>query len=250
MDGGLELRIRNGAVGAAQRVAPWRSDIAWWIVGLQGVVAIALGLLLLFNQGAGVPLLWLVGLLLLLLATVQAWSAMRLDLPQVVLGWRGLRAGVGLMTGALVMLGMVTDSASVPVVLAVLALGLVLAGLLGVAEWWLGRAEMRWRWPTLVGPLASIAFGATMLLSRLQAAPLFLQAIAGVSLVLGVLLVVRAALLLREDRLLRSRGVQPTVSSASTPIPQSGAGSSAPAVTLRSAGSGRHDGGGASTARD
>src|SRR5262245_15063362 len=104
MDDPLDVRIRAGAVDTAHRVAPWRPDIAWWVVGLQGVVALLLGLWLLFNQGAGAPVLAVLGMAFLVIASFWAWSAMRSDLPQLVLGWRGLRGGVGVITGGLLVL--------------------------------------------------------------------------------------------------------------------------------------------------
>ena len=102
MDDRLDMRLRSGAVETAQRVAPWRPDIPSWAVAIQGAVALLLGLWLLFNQGATGPVLLVLGLLVLAIASVWAWSAMRSDLPQVVLGWRGLRGGVGLLAGALI----------------------------------------------------------------------------------------------------------------------------------------------------
>lgn len=239
MDDRLDTRIRTRTIDTAHRVAPWRADIAWWIVGLQGVIALLLGLLLLLNQGAGEPVLVVVGLFVLLVASIQAWSAMRSDLPQRVLGWRGLRAGVGLMTGLVVVLDAPLDVMPPPAALAVMALGLFVAGALGVVEWFAGRDAMRWRWPTLIGPAVSLAFGVILIASRLQAAPVFLQVLAGGAVALGVLLLLRAGILLREERLRHGTGAVPAASSAPTPIPQSAAGTGAPSVTMRSAASTR-----------
>lgn len=229
-----DMRIRAKAVDAAHRVAPWRGDIAWWVVGIQGLIVLVLGLWLLVNQGAGEPVLAVVGLLVLGVASMWAWSAMRSDLPQVVLGWRGLRAGVALLAGLLVVIDFVVDFLTTPAALVVLSLGLLVAGLIGIAEWFVGRDEMRWRWPTLTGPVVAAAFGLVLLLSRLQAAPIFLQVIAAATLALGVLLLIRAGVLLRQERLLQASG-SAGESSAPLPIPQGSAGTSAPAVTVRSA---------------
>jgi hypothetical protein len=160
---------------------------------------------------------------------------MRSDLPQLVLGWRGLRGGVGLLTGGLVVLDFLLDFLTPTATLIVFALGLLLAGAIGVAEWSVGRTTMGWRWPSLVGSAVSAAFGFIMLLSRLQAAPVFLQVLAITAVVLGVLLLVRAGLLLRQERLLARVG-EAAASSTPTPIPQSSAGAAAPTITVRSAG--------------
>ena len=237
MDDRPDMRVRSAAIETAHRVAPWRGDIAWWVVGIQGLIGLVVGLWLLFNQGAGEPVLAVVGLLLLGIASMWAWSAMRSDLPQVVLGWRGLRAGVGVLAGLLVVLDFVMDFLTVPAALVVLSIGMLVAGLIGIAEWIVGREEMHWRWPTLTGPVVAASFGLVLLLSRLQAAPIFLQVIGAAAVVLGVLLLIRAGMLFREERLLRGTGSLPPASSTPTPIPQASAGTSAPAVTVRSAAS-------------
>jgi uncharacterized membrane protein HdeD (DUF308 family) len=236
VDDRLDMRIKASAVETAHRVAPWRPDIAWWVVGIQGVVALVLGLWLLLNQGAGEPVLAVLGLALLVIASVWAWSAMRSDLPQVVLGWRGLRGGAGIAVGAIVVADFVVDFLALPATLIVLALGLLISGLFGAAEWLVGRTAMAWRWPSLAGSAVSAVFGAILLISRLQAAPIFLQVVAGAAIVAGVLLLVRAGLLVRELRLIRAMPPSSEASSAPTPVTQASAGRAAPTVTVRSAG--------------
>ena len=72
MDDRLDMRVRAGAIDTAHRVAPWRPDIAWWIVGLQGILALLLGAWLVLNQGAGEPLLVVLGLAFLVVAALWA----------------------------------------------------------------------------------------------------------------------------------------------------------------------------------
>lgn len=237
MDDRLDMRIRAGATETAQRIAPWRPDIAWWAVGIQGIVALVLGLLLLFNQGAGEPVLAVLGLLVLLIACGWAWSAMRSDLPQLVLGWRGLRGGAGLAVGGMVVLDFLVDFLPLTSALVVFALGLLLLGGLGAAEWFVGRTSMGWRWPSLVGPVVAAVFGFVVLASRLQAAPVFLQVVAGAAVVAGVLLLIRAGLLFRQERLALDAPPSGGASSAPVPVPQASAGATAPSVTVRSAAS-------------
>lgn len=234
------MRIKAGATDAAHRIAPWRPDIPWWAVAVQGILALLLGLWLIVNQGAGEPVLGVLGLGLLGVAVWWSWSAMRSDLPQVVLGWRGLRAGAGILAGSLVVLDLLVDFMPATAALVVFALALLMVGGIGAAEWFAGRARMGWRWPSAVGSAVAAAFGLIILISRLQAAPVFLQVIAMALLAAGVLLVVRAALLFRQEQVLRRAPVGGVAgSSASTPVAQAAAGTAAPTVTVRSAGSGR-----------
>lgn len=240
MDDRLDMRFKASAADAAHRMAPWRPDIPWWAVGIQGVLALLLGSWLLVNQGAGEPVLGVMGIVLLAVASSWAWSAMRSDLPQVVLGWRGLRAGTGILAGALVVLDLSADFMPASAALVVLALGLLMVGGMGAAEWFSGRDRMSWRWPSLVGSAAAAVFGFIILVSRLQAAPVFLQAIAIALVAVGVLLLLRAGLLFRQEQVLRRAPAGGIAgSSAPTPVTQAAVGTVTPAVTVRSAGSAR-----------
>jgi len=239
VDDRLDMRIKTSATETAHRIAPWRPDIPWWAVGIQGIVALLVGLWLLVNQGAGGQVVAVLGVGLLIVASAWAWSAMRSDLPQVVLGWRGLRAGVGIAVGALLVLdfGLAYLAGAAPLV--VLAVGLMIVGGIGAAEWFAGRDRMGWRWPSLVGSAVAAGFGFVVLASRLQAAPIFLQVIAIALLIAGVLLLVRAGLLFRQDQILRQGPATSGGSSAPRPVPQASAGSATPTVTVRSAASGK-----------
>jgi len=239
VDDRLDMRIRTSATEAAQRMAPWRPDIPWWAVGIQGIVALLLGLWLLINQGAGDQVIAVLGIVLLLVAVAWAWSAMRSDLPQVVLGWRGLRAGVGIAVGVLLVLDFLLEYLAGSAALVVVAVGLMIVGAIGAAEWYAGRERMGWRWPSVVGSAAAVAFGFVVLASRLQAAPIFLQVIALGLIVVGVLLLVRAGLLFRQEQVLRQGPGTTGGSSASTPVAQASAGAAAPTLTVRSAASGK-----------
>ena len=237
VDDRLDMRIKTSATDVAQRIAPWRPDIPWWAVGIQGIVALVLGLWLLINQGAGDPVVAALGVALLLVAGAWAWSAMRSDLPQVVLGWRGLRAGVGITVGALLVLDFLLDYLAGSAPLVVLAVGLLIVGGIGAAEWFAGRDRMGWRWPSLVGSAAALGFGFVVLASRLQAAPIFLQVLAIALIVLGVLLLARAGLLFRQNQVMRQGPGTTGGSSTPTPVPQASAGAAAPTATVRSAAS-------------
>jgi uncharacterized membrane protein HdeD (DUF308 family) len=238
VDDRLDMRLKAGAVETAHRFAPWRGDIEWWVVGIQGIVALLLGLWLFLNQGAGESVLAVLGVVLLVISVLWAWTAMRSDLPQVVLGWRGLRGGVGILAGTLVVLDFVVDFLAPAAALVVFAVGLLIAGSIGIAEWLAGRKAMGWRWPSIIGSAVAAGYGIIVLASRLQAGSLFLQVFAAVMVVGGIALIVRAGLLWRQDQL--NRGAPASAGSGSTaptPVRQEPAGSGAPPVTVRSAGS-------------
>lgn len=198
-DDRLDLRIRDRALETAHRYAPWRDDLAWWIVGAQAAALLVLALVLLLIQGSDALVVLALGIVFLFVAAAWAWSAMQSALPQVVLGWRGLRGGVGIATGTLVVLGVLHVAVTADA-LGILAVGLLLAGVLGCVEWWVGRRAMGWRWPSLGGSAISIAYGIVVLASGPSDRPLFIQTLALVALAIGGVLAARTVQLWRREQ--------------------------------------------------
>jgi len=200
MDPEFDEKLRAQALVLAQRYAPWRPGIDWRIVGAQGIVVLLVSLLLL-AQGSIDLVVGLLGVVLVAVSAAWAWTAMRSTLPQSILGWRGLRGGVGFATGTLLVVDMPIDFLPTTAALAVLAIGLFLVGALGCIEWLVGREVMGWRWPSLVGSAVALGYGVVVLASSLQAGPLFIQAVAIVLLVAAAVLLVRAGQLWQASRL-------------------------------------------------
>ncbi|GEM_PF-3102470 len=200
MDADLDHRLRDRVLDGAARYAPWRPGVPWWVVGTQGAVLLGTGLVLLLVQGATAGVVALFGLVLLVLAIAWAWSAMRGGLPAAILPWRAFRAGAGIAVGSILVLdlpfGLLGSAAS----LGVLAVGLFLVGALGCVEWAVGRDAIGWRWPSLIGPVIALLYGLIVLVSRLQAGPLFVQTVALLLLAAGGILLVRAGILWQQIR--------------------------------------------------
>lgn len=200
MEPDLDHRLRERVLDGAARYAPWRPGVPWWVVGAQGAAFLVTGLILLLVQGATSGVVALFGLVLLVLAIAWAWSAMRGGLPAAILPWRAFRAGAGIAVGAVLVLdlpfGLLGDAAS----LAVLSVGLFLVGALGSIEWVVGRDVIGWRWPSLIGPVVALLYGLIVLVSRLQAGPLFVQTVALLLLAAGGILLIRAGILWKQLR--------------------------------------------------
>lgn len=199
MDPDLDEKFRAQALVLAQRYAPWRPGIDWRIVGVEGIVVLLVSLLLL-AQGSIDLVVGLLGVVLLAVSAAWAWTAMRSSLPQSILGWRGLRGGVGFATGTLLVVDLPFSFLPTTAALAVLAIGLFLVGAIGCIEWLVGREVMGWRWPSLVGSAVALGYGVVVLASSLQAGPLFIQAVAIVLLVTAAVLLVRAGQLWQTSR--------------------------------------------------
>ena len=198
-DDRLDLRIRDRALDVAHRYAPWHPDLDWWVVGAQAAALLGAALVLLLIQGSDAFVVFLLGIGLCFVSAAWAWSAMQSVLPQVVLGWRGLRGGVGFATGIFVVFDFLGVAVSADGV-GLLAVGLLLAGILGCVEWWVGRQPMGWRWPSLGGSIVSIAYGIVVLASGPSDRPLFIQTLALVALVVGAILGGRTVQLWRRTR--------------------------------------------------
>ncbi|MFO1539097.1 MAG: hypothetical protein ACKOTZ_01430 [Chloroflexota bacterium] len=238
MDAEFDEKLRTQALVLAQRYAPWRPGIDWRIVGIEGVVVLLVSLLLL-AQGSVDLVVGLLGVVLVAVSGAWAWTAMRSSLPQALLGWRGLRGGVGFATGTLLVTDLLVDYLPTSGALAVLAIGLFLVGAIGCIEWLVGREAMGWRWPSLVGSAIALGYGVVVLASSLQAGPLFIQAVAIVLLVGAAVLLVRAGQLWQASRGAVASGAgaaddaQRPAPRASDPVPHA---SPAPAVAPRGTG--------------
>jgi uncharacterized membrane protein HdeD (DUF308 family) len=117
---------------------PLKRDIPWPLVLVQGVVAIAIGLYaLLAASSARKNIVFVVGLFLLVIGLSYAVGVFRRRQPgDPHLQFRLIRAGIGIATGAIVVVNRFTDFMSLDAARVVLGIGLLgmgLASLVGIA---------------------------------------------------------------------------------------------------------------------
>lgn len=135
------LRLAKDLV---QQNAPWKAGASWQVVLTQGTVLGVVGALLWLAPGVASYAMLLLAVVLLASATVSVWRLLRGQVAPRRVGIIAFRAGVGVTTGLLAIIGslLVGETDSNKVVLAVvLGTGFLLYGLASAVAALVGRQQ-------------------------------------------------------------------------------------------------------------
>jgi uncharacterized membrane protein HdeD (DUF308 family) len=96
--------LSDQAVDAAKQLAPWSTQIPWWVVLIEGIVVAGVGLIAVFNpQGANVTLALLLSAGLVIAGLTQLYALMRSRVPEKIDSVVGARAAIAVYAGLLVL---------------------------------------------------------------------------------------------------------------------------------------------------
>ncbi len=186
------------AKSALRQVRPWRAGMPWWVILLEGLIALGIGIYVLMAPNAGNSIVLLLALYLLVAHVERAIIGFRSQIPAAILAERMLRAGIGVTVGLIIVVDALIPFINPPAPLVILSLGWLLIGAIGIWEWVSARAELGLGLGALVFPVVSALFGLLMLASRLALGPLVLQSLAIVGIVAGIALLGYAFMLYRN----------------------------------------------------
>lgn len=97
--------IKSQVTRAAKGALPWRKGIAWWVVLLEGVALLALGLYMLFAKPTTVIILgWIVALSLLASGGLSLYLSLQATERTPVRQWTLIHGAVGVAAGLLAIL--------------------------------------------------------------------------------------------------------------------------------------------------
>ena len=181
------------AKSALRQVRPWRAGMPWWVILLEGLIALGIGIYVLMAPNAGNSIVLLLALYLLVAHVERAIIGFRSRIPAAILAERMLRAGIGVTVGLIIVVDALIPFINPPAPLVILSLGWLLIGAIGIWEWVSAR---RTDWAWAVFPVVSALFGLLMLASRLALGPLVLISIVGI--VAGIALLGYAFMLYRN----------------------------------------------------
>lgn len=187
--------IQKQAVDAASKNLPWRKDVAWWVILIQGLVLAGLGLYVLTQDQSAARIIIIVISLLLIADGVMAGLA---SLRGRVSGQAGtlnaINAGIAIIIGLIVLLGLLIPFLELGTAAILLALGLIASGAISLVLVLFMRPEgTSLRLTRVAGPIVWIALGVLALMTASGDTNFDLIRIVGVvSLVLGVILLVLA----------------------------------------------------------
>ena len=143
---------------------PLRSELSWQVILAEGVIAFGIGLYALLAQdNAHRNLIFLIGVFLLLNGLSHAFSGVRHSGSDPMARYRLLRAGIGIVTGLVVMINRFADLMSVNSARIVLAIGLLGIGLVTLIGLVTVRGEVERRAAGLAIAVLFIAWGAVVL---------------------------------------------------------------------------------------
>ncbi len=122
--------LKTRVAQTAKAAAPWRKGVAWWVVLLQGVVLLALGLYVFFAQPTTAVILgWVVALSLLASGALSLYLSLQATERTPVRQWTLIHGAVGVAAG---LLAIVIQFVSPGAALTVLGLGCLAYGGVGL----------------------------------------------------------------------------------------------------------------------
>ena len=174
------------AKAALHQARPWRQGMPWWVVVLEGLIALGIGIYILTQPAAGGQIILIFGLYLLIINIERALLGFRDRIPSEILAARMLRAGIGLTIGLIIVFDAWQQFMTSPAPLVLLSLGWLLIGLVGLWEWMSAGKTLGLGLGGLILPVVSTLFGLLMLGSRLTLGGPLLQIIGVLATVAGV----------------------------------------------------------------
>jgi len=122
--------LKSQLTSSAKGVLPWRKGVAWWVVLLQGLALLALGLYMFFAQPTTAVILgWVVALSLLASGALSLYLSLQATERTPVRQWTLIHGAVGVAAG---LLAIVIQFVSPGAALTVLGLGCLAYGGVGL----------------------------------------------------------------------------------------------------------------------
>jgi len=180
------------------RVAPW--NVAWWIVLVEGIIALAVGLYVLVQpQQASTWLAQLIGAYLLVNSGLAIYAGFSGSGAPGEQPFRLVVGGIGLVTGLLALTQPLLAAIDALASFTILGVGLLLAGVVDLAGLIAGRSNLAGHLGRFIVSGLQVLLGVLFLyLGRTGTAGNALLWLGVVGIVLGVLLVIYAVMLRRR----------------------------------------------------
>jgi uncharacterized membrane protein HdeD (DUF308 family) len=218
----MEATMTEQAKATLQKSIPWRRGLAWWIVGLEGLLLLAAGIYVVAApDNAKDAVRVIIGAFLLANSVSFILAGLRPEaLSNPITPYRMLAAGSGLTVGIIVILQPWSENISDDAARVILALGLLAHGAFSLVGAFAARATGELRRGVLLTGALSVLF-AVLLFYNVRHETLDMRWFGYVALAAGVLVCGYAF------ALYKARQVTPEVASAA---PTPGAAASEPAL--------------------
>ena len=152
--------------GLARQTAPWKAGQSWWVVGVQGIIALAVGVFMLANPtGASDVIRFLIALVLLLASLGQIVDGFR-DRGLSSSPWETLRGGIGVTVAVLTLLSAGSDYVEDDGARQMLAIGLLAYGVLGIVSIIFTLRSTGFKGGAIIADVLAIVLGILLLSAR------------------------------------------------------------------------------------
>jgi uncharacterized membrane protein HdeD (DUF308 family) len=151
--------MQDIAKDVAWQTAPWKAGQSWWVVGIEGIIALAAGVYIMADPfGASDLIRFLIALVLLVDSAGHIVDGFReRDLPSSP--WEALRGGIGATVAILTLLSAWSDYVEDDGARQMLAIGLLAYGVLGIVS-------LGFRVGAIIADLLTIVLGVLLLNAR------------------------------------------------------------------------------------
>ena len=158
--------MQDIAKDVARQTAPWKPGQSWWVVGVQGIIALAIGVFMLANPtGASDVIRFLIALVLLLVSLGHIVDGFR-DRGLSSSPWETLRGGIGVTVAVLTLLSAGSDYVEDDGARQMLAIGLLAYGVLGIVSLIPTFRETGFKGAAIIADVLTIVLGILLLSAR------------------------------------------------------------------------------------
>ena len=156
---GITQRAKSTAFDVAREARPWREDQNWWVVGVEGLVVLLVGIYALVQpENAAGIMRQLIAFVLLIVSAGRIIEGFRFR-TSAAAPWATLRGGVGITVAALTLLSPLSQYIQGDGSRQILGVGLLAYGVLGIIGSLAVSGERRYRWGALAGDVLAVVLG-------------------------------------------------------------------------------------------
>jgi len=160
------MHLQDIATDVARQTAPWKAGQSWWIIGIEGIVALVIGVYIVADQfRASEVIRFLIAVVLLVDSAGLIVDGFRVrGLPTSP--WETLRGGVGVTVAGLTLLSAWSYAIGDTAARQLLAIGLLAYGILGIVSLIFTLRATGFKAAAIIADLLTIVLGFLLLTAR------------------------------------------------------------------------------------
>jgi uncharacterized membrane protein HdeD (DUF308 family) len=124
--------LTKETIEKAKELAPWRSELPWWTVLIEGIVIAVIGILILISpRQTTINVALFLAIAIAVAGIIRLWGVFRHKVPESAERTIAVRATIGVCTGGIVMILYLLNLLTVDAGLVIFGIGSVIYGLMG-----------------------------------------------------------------------------------------------------------------------